>query len=237
MTIRDIEEQNEVTPTPTQETETVAFAMATDTIIPPSSSSSPVHTVATTPVTSTTPSTGVVETPNATMVVPIEDQPRQGSLCCGCCCDFRRAVMIINGLSIVFGVVLTRRVLFVAAFLRNAPYRYIPEAEIKINTATGVLFAISVVFDIVALVGAIKYNIYMVGANMVWVVVSFVLVLIVEWILLRGSELSIAPPIGFLVAAMERVLEVYTHAGFVSQVRAGILTKETYPREQRHWCW
>ena len=246
--VTDIEKQIEVTPTPTptQETEPLAVAMATDTTIPPPSPSADnVATTETAPVTETETSTDVVATPDATMV-PMEDHPRQGALCCGCCCDFRRAVIVINALSIVFGVISTLVAFGSSASIHNETYDADDvlqldndrDSAIQYGIAAGIILAISVVFNIVGLVGAIKYNIYMVGANMVWLIVSFVVAVLIERKWLEDSSLS-EDGEGFLgigPGAIERVLYVYAHAGFVSQVRAGILTKETYPRERHSSC-
>eukprot|EP00525_Craspedostauros_australis_P001667 CAMPEP_0198108982 /NCGR_PEP_ID=MMETSP1442-20131203/994_1 /TAXON_ID= /ORGANISM="Craspedostauros australis, Strain CCMP3328" /LENGTH=121 /DNA_ID=CAMNT_0043764415 /DNA_START=93 /DNA_END=455 /DNA_ORIENTATION=- len=33
--------------------------------------------------------------------IPMHDQPKMGAKCCGCCCDFRRAVIVVMIISMV----------------------------------------------------------------------------------------------------------------------------------------
>mmetsp|Transcript_133467 Transcript_133467/g.198389 ORF Transcript_133467/g.198389 Transcript_133467/m.198389 type:complete len:212 (-) Transcript_133467:161-796(-) len=175
-------------------------------------------------------------------------QPKQGAKCCGCWCDYRRAVIVIAIVFIILSVIA-----LVGALSSFA----IPGSAININDdevlevwednlkTQAILNGISLFFSACALAGARQYNIYLVGSNIIW--------LIVQWIV--GIFLSIAnlddvntvkdddlfveyqPNVaGYVINALITLLFIYPHAGFIHEVKRGIMSAETYPREEYSCC-
>ena len=105
---------------------------------------------------------------------------------------------------------------------------------VQYGIAIGILSAIGIVFPIVAIAGAIMYNVYMVGAKIVWLIVSFVLPIILDNEFSDSSSSYLRGNDGYLeivYSAIVTVLLIYPHVKFVKEVKSGILTEETYPRE------
>ena len=216
----DIEEQHTraigTSLPPPPETETPEVPMAAATAIPTSSDMALAINVPSLPSTSSIVPMATGHPPTVTVpdraMVSIQDLPKQGKKCCGCCCDFRRAVIIVNIVSIVVNLLVRARIV------------------------EGISALIGVAFSIIAIVGANKYNIYMVGANILWMLV----VLAVDAILpspstpttsSEGDETTPTPVLDFVISAILMALFIYPHAGFIHEVKMGILTEETYPRE------
>lgn len=94
---------------------------------------------------------------------------KQGHKCCGGCCDMRRAVIIVN---IVNASLLLLGIFGLLALVRIDPSTF-DDDELKQslssidNASVGILIAISavkVLLNCAGIVGALRYNIYLVGA-------------------------------------------------------------------------
>jgi hypothetical protein len=126
-----------------------------------------------------------------------EKGPKRGHKLCSGCCDVRRAVIIVN--MVVGGLTLLVFIFVFPLAIVFAPFPLAP-------CALGIM-------------GAIQYNVYMVGAAAlhICVVIGFAL-----------SNFNI-----FGVALFAFFL--YPHIFFIKEVRDGIMSKENYGNE-RHSC-
>ena len=88
-------------------------------------------------------------------VVPMGQQAKVGAKCCGCCCDYRRALIIVA----IIGFALSLYELTLAI------------AEDVDDYSIGVIILVAVLglsASICAFVGAIKFKIWLVAVNVVW---------------------------------------------------------------------
>jgi hypothetical protein len=172
---------------------------------------------------------------------------RQGHKFCYCCCDYRRAVIIIN---MVFGV-LEALLLILLATGTYGLYHYNGGGstslanEYSYETIEIIFGGISIILSSVAIFGACYYKIILVGLNVLWLVVAYVLGII--FAVQYCSEfrdncgdyyyctctLNVGSVIG---AGVVMCLYVYPHIGFIVQVYKGIMSRETYPREEYCCC-
>ena len=117
-------------------------------------------------------STVTIPAGNTDSSVPMWQQEKQGAKCCGCCCDYRRAVIVVAIISICIGIG-TAMVLIAAASMPAYATSNIDDDEVLEILDDGlkyqaILSAIFLVTAVCALVGALKYNIWLVSINLVW---------------------------------------------------------------------
>jgi hypothetical protein len=103
---------------------------------------------------------------------------------------------------------------------------------------------ISLIFSICALVGAQNYNIYLVGSNIVWLLANYIAGIVIgigaineinDIIDDDEPEVRMMIP-NFVINGIVMLLFMYPHVGFVSEVKSGIMSAETYPREEFSCC-
>jgi hypothetical protein len=97
---------------------------------------------------------------------------------------------------------------------------------------------------IVALLGARFYNIWMLGVVVCWYVVSYALGLFFAIDNVNQVNNLSNPdipeyrfPIGaFIFSAIVTALWIYPHIGLIVEIKKGIMSRETYPREEYSCC-
>ena len=148
---------------------------------------------------------------------------KQGHSCCGCCCDTRRAVIIVNLIMICFNV-LSTLILITGIDLLVEGAAQADDDTVK-NTATElkvfpeVLFVIwvclQILFNVLGILGAINYSKWMIVATLLGYILSFIGNLL---------ELNLAGMIlsGFFA---------YPHYFFLSEMHFLIMTPDNYPNE------
>lgn len=157
------------------------------------------------------------------------DGRKLGHLCCGGCCDMRRAVIIVNIINTVlltlglFGVVAAR------ITSNNVDTSQLDDdslqdamEQFKALPLGGFLAiqTVKIVLCLAGIVGAVKYNQAAVGLAMVGYVFDAVM----------GA-------IRFdLVGLVCAGLFAYPHGFLIKEVRDGIMTKENYPNEEHSCC-
>jgi hypothetical protein len=171
---------------------------------------------------------------------PMHSQPKQGSRCCGCCCDYRRAVIIFNIFLVIVGIL---SVLGYTQGIEAMQAADMDSDEIEVTyMQQAILTSLGVFASIVAIVGAYRYNVYMVGFNVLYIMIANFIATIVltnkAWNTLGGDyngEEDFHRPIGmFVFEAVFLLVYIYPHVGFMSGVRAGILSAETPIPEKNH---
>lgn len=161
-----------------------------------------------------------------------------------CCCDYRRAVIVLAIITIVLGVAGIIGTVASSAFINTLPVDDDDLVDIirKSNQINAIFTGIGIVAAICALLGAMKYNIGLVAVNIVWLVLSFIATTVVTVLAYKDldeqyEEENIQTPYpSFIVGAIFTALFVYPHVGFVTEVKSGIMSEETYPREEFSCC-
>jgi hypothetical protein len=102
--------------------------------------------------------------------VPMWQQKKEGAKCCGCCCDYRRAVIVLAIIRIVFAViniitVVTFSSIVFAGAVEDDQVEDISKGNVGIAAA---LIGIGLLTSICGLVGALKFNIWLVAVDLVW---------------------------------------------------------------------
>jgi hypothetical protein len=202
------------------------------------------------------PGSSVVKPPGASAVavpmgapnanVPMWQQEKQGAKCCGCCCDYRRAVIVLAIINICISAAYI--VMIVAAAATPGIWVNLDDDSVQQTFEDAyptqlALYAVTLFCAICALVGANKFNIPLVMINTLWYVGSFIGGTIVSINLANdvndqtddgAPELMVVPNI--IVSAVITMLFMYPHIGFMYEVKVGIMSYETYPREEYSCC-
>eukprot|EP00566_Odontella_aurita_P023650 CAMPEP_0113558864 /NCGR_PEP_ID=MMETSP0015_2-20120614/18585_1 /TAXON_ID=2838 /ORGANISM="Odontella" /LENGTH=205 /DNA_ID=CAMNT_0000460451 /DNA_START=76 /DNA_END=694 /DNA_ORIENTATION=+ /assembly_acc=CAM_ASM_000160 len=147
----------------------------------------------------------------------LPDLPKRGHLCCGGCCDVRRASMIVNAVNtgiVLLSIFTTLAARNVAADMDDDRAQDLAEAPIGAWMA---VMCIEIVLSGVAAYGARSYNQWLVGVGAVMYSVHCVMSLII---------LNIG-------AVMYSAFFAYPHFFLISEIRKGIMTPENYPNEEQ----
>jgi hypothetical protein len=191
----------------------------------------------------------------ATAVVPkvsYVDQEKEGAKCCFVCCDYRRAVIICNIILLVVGAI--GLVIYMgsanAVGAVGATYDDINDDDI-ISTVedayrmTSILYGVSLGSAICGLVGGVRFNIPLVSIQIFWLVVAYFVGIyfsvsalndINDALELNGEDAVSQPIITYVISGILTAIWVYPHVGFVMEVKNGIMSLETYPREKYSCC-
>ena len=207
--------------------------------------------------------------------VPMYQQEKKGGKCFGCCCDYRRAVIILSIISIVLGIIglisqsTTGNNTSVNDISDDEIVKDIEEITDSYKTGSIVLAVIGFVMSLIALGGGITFNWMMVGISVIYVIISFIVGIIlglrqfneiVDYLdetnygtttngtTIDGDTLTESEEddleafirmmliVGYVIAGIITALFVYPSFCFIQEVRSGIMSKETYPREEHSCC-
>jgi hypothetical protein len=191
----------------------------------------------------------VVETTNPT-------EKRAGK-CCGCCCDYRRAVIVCASvvMFIEFIVLCFAASQGYLAFVCGGydydysySYYYYIDTEECEEHFNGMRI-IEIVFSVVsllsgtgAIVGAVTFNSILVGINAAWICLGFIGSIIAaplycaSWEAKDSDNECFINYSGIVSGIVTAIFFVYPHVMFVWEVKKGIMTKETYPRDKYSCC-
>ena len=174
---------------------------------------------------------------------------KQGGRCFGCCCDYKRAVILINILIIlangaavgIYGSNLARQ----WNYPETTDDAVIQTYEDTLIVGT-VLSAVSILFAIGAWIGAATYNRCLVILNILWLTVVYVARVVTMVLAYKGiwngdeavdEAVDVLGKEGVIVTSVVSgvitALILYPHIAFTREVKVGIMTKETYKREKR----
>lgn len=179
---------------------------------------------------------GVVVEAQAT---PIQDQEKQGSICCGCCCDFRRAVIVISIIEIVAYVV--QGILAASGNdLVSASYDEFSAGAGSAGagvTAIGIVLGIA--FGIFQMFAALRYNLCMLGTCLVFQLIGIGYSVWLPYALVpapRDDYASVLATNTIGTIAFGVLMYIYPTAGLILEIKAGTMSAETYPREAHSCC-
>jgi len=183
---------------------------------------------------------------NAASSVPMWQQEKVGAKCCGCCCDYRRAVIVVTIIGIVVGVMNLITILTVSAVGAAGAIEDDKVEEVYKDSAPflAAFTAVALLASICGLVGALKFNTCLVAVDLVWMAVNFIVGAVVSMSnandvdALQDDQVDYKPnPIGDIIfSAVITSLWMYPLVGFIMEVRKGIMSRETYPREEHSCC-
>ena len=150
---------------------------------------------------------------------------RQSHLCCGCCCDTRRATIVVNIISASFA---SLGILALAFFVTPTLVNSVDDDEVKQDLAEASKFAwvgililcSSVLCSGTGIYGALKYNGTMVLVAGVWYSVNSLFNLL-------GGDVIGAIMSGFFA---------YPHFVLHQEMKKGIMTEINYPNEKHSCC-
>lgn len=155
----------------------------------------------------------------------------------GFCCDSKRGTIIVNAIAIVL-TALGMISLAVAYNDPNLEEKVVDQEAIdlfnKYYTPIMVVSGIAIVIKIIAIFGASIYNIYMVLLGAVYIIVAVITELVVVPLSNPGTQyLHWYDFVGTIVWT---VFVLYWHFLFISEVKKGIMSPQTYPREKHSCC-
>mmetsp|Transcript_24369 Transcript_24369/g.50579 ORF Transcript_24369/g.50579 Transcript_24369/m.50579 type:complete len:185 (+) Transcript_24369:127-681(+) len=165
--------------------------------------------------------------------------PKLGHSCCGCCCDTRRAVILVQ---IVFQIILGT----VSAILYSEGDFYddwsnnprvtkdLEDAYRKLAIVAGVGAGVG----LLVIFGAVTYKAPLIYLGIVMILVENALSIAFLWPAIQDQQektggaiwVSLIGPIVWMLVL------VYPHIVFASEIKRGIMSPETYDREKQCGC-
>jgi len=190
--------------------------------------------------------------------VPMRDQEKQGGKCCGGCCDYRRAVIVLCIVSLVFSIIGIVNPALGSAF-QAEEYPELEQIVKDHQTNLLIMAIVHIVMTVVALVGAVLFNFYMVAVYVLWSILNLIITIVLQqgmvgelldwveaqtddatWSTGNQDELESAfntyMIINYVLSALFTLLWVYPSVFLSVEIKKGIMTKETYPREEMSCC-
>lgn len=163
----------------------------------------------------------------------------------GCCCDYRRAVIIVSiifivasGLSLIFAIVGATAP--GVNTVDDDTLIALTDSNVTLNI---VVAAVGLAMAITGLIGARMYNIPMLAIVAVWFLVSFGIGVytIIDTINLYNDSPNTTEdyriPYGWLIFQfVVTCLWIYPFLGLIAEIKKGIMSYETYPREEYSCC-
>jgi hypothetical protein len=140
----------------------------------------------------------------------------------------RRAVIIVNIVFIVLDVI---EMILLSG--NNADTDY---SDSKLNSLL-VVFSIGIVFKMLAIFGAIRYNIWLVSASIAYHAISFIVKTGIN-VAASNSDSDYKYNVGVIVVIglISIALFIYPHVMFVREVRSGTMTNNNYDNERQSCC-
>jgi len=164
-----------------------------------------------------------------------EGQSKLGHKCCGCCCDTRRAVIIVE---IVFGIFINiLNIIFVISGMGvevvGDPYL---EEDIKnALKISAVFYGLGIGVAVFVMFGARIYNIWIVAIGLIWNIVQTICAIAINSQVFRDHDLTY-PAYLAVIEVVIVLLIIYPKAMFIYEVHSGIMSPETYDREEQSCC-
>jgi Ca2+/Na+ antiporter len=196
--------------------------------------------------------------------VSMIDQPKQGGKCCGSCCDYRRAVIILSSISIILTIITLARGEQEVDVEDDDLAKQFTAIQDDYSTSSLILNICSLIMALVSIVGAIQFNQHMVGLAVLYVLINFILSVVfgskaVNEILevLNESDYGIEDDIlapteadqesveravryvallSYVIVGFITAFWIYPSVMLITEIRSKIMTRETYPREEFSCC-
>ena len=144
---------------------------------------------------------------------------KQGHSCCGGCCDMRRAVIVVNMISIamyiisIFAISVVNRVEFDDDVMEE------PIVQVPVGWMIAIIFA-KILCYAIGIWGAVSFSLWQVYVALG----MYMIALIFNAIVLN------------LIAVLVAGLFAYPHVYLVQEIKKGIMTKDNYYSEEQSCC-
>jgi len=154
--------------------------------------------------------------------------PKQGHSFFGCCCDVRRATIAINIVAIIFSIIVIisfiRAIVAISTSLDDDINEQSLESAL---TAVIVNTILSILFSIAALIGAIKFNAWLVLSNAIWLVLSFIV----------STSVNVYGILAAIFYFFIVSFFIYPHVMLFYELKVSkTMSKPIYPREEQSCC-
>jgi hypothetical protein len=153
---------------------------------------------------------------------------RQSHICCGCCCDTRRAVIVVNIISMtfaalaIFSISMMTSARYAAQFDDDEMQAALDELDGKVVGMTIGFAVVGMICNAVGLYGATKYNNLGIIVASLWYTAECVRSLV--FLDIAGAVMA-----GFFL---------YPHVVFYQEMNKGLMTPVNYPNEEQCCkCW
>jgi hypothetical protein len=168
-------------------------------------------------------------------------QEKQGKKCCGCCCDFRRAVVVTAWICIVYSIVYMILAI-VGVGLGTAVATQNDDEDIAKDAAGAaglsalyaIGFAFGICFGVFQLMAALKYNVCMLSTCVVFQLLALAYQIYNTWLGATTSVEIIFSVIFTIIVFC--AIWIYPLVGLIKEIKEGIMNEETYPREAYSCC-
>eukprot|EP00538_Stauroneis_constricta_P011960 CAMPEP_0119546132 /NCGR_PEP_ID=MMETSP1352-20130426/677_1 /TAXON_ID=265584 /ORGANISM="Stauroneis constricta, Strain CCMP1120" /LENGTH=168 /DNA_ID=CAMNT_0007590797 /DNA_START=77 /DNA_END=583 /DNA_ORIENTATION=- len=140
---------------------------------------------------------------------------KQGHSCCGGCCDMRRATIIVNIIRLCLGIIgLSSMGAMSSMSFDDDSMGHMNHVDVNWFTITvGVL---NVLCSAAAIYGAVIYNSYLVGVNVVFLALTM-------------FNMGI-------VSVVANGFFIYPHAFLIHYIEKGIMSEDNYENERQSCC-
>jgi len=172
--------------------------------------------------------------------IPMRDQEKIGAKCCGCLCDYRRAVVAISIIYIVryiIAIIFTTTGATLVGTANAESFNMTEEEQTTMAISMGgaaAAWAILLCCNIFSLVAALRYSVCMLSTVVLLILAGF------GWNIYEIIAVSVADTgviIGsIIVVSIGCALALYPVVGLILEIKSGIMSKETYPREAYSCC-
>lgn len=159
--------------------------------------------------------------------IPMRDQEKLGAKCCGCFCDYRRAVVVI---SIIFMIVCLIDVILFAISSTTVT----DQSAMNALAVYAIIAAIFFFVNLFALVAALRYSLCMLSTVVLLILIEFGLQIYEITVTYAGNSNPLICSI--IGAVIGYGLYLYPVVGLILEIKSGVMSKETYPREAYSCC-
>lgn len=113
-----------------------------------------------------------------------------------------------------------------------------------LNIINAVVGGIGLIAFAVPIYGALQYNIPMIGYGIFWLIASFVAMIVLQVVytpkineaMKEGEDDWAVSILSIVLTGLVTLLYVYPHMGLMNEIKQGIMSPETYPREEFSCC-
>jgi len=177
----------------------------------------------------------------------MKDQEKQGAKCCFCCCDYRRAVVAMSIGYIIYHIIMIilSATGSVGSFIVHDVFDDFTEEDQDNLEALGVALIVSIIvsaifliFNIWTLCAALWYNTCMLSTNVILILIQLGFTIYNNWAIQHqqeeqyGMEFNTGTFIGNIVGSVISYgLYLYPVIGLISEIKSGVMSQKTYPRE------
>ena len=114
----------------------------------------------------------------------------------------------------------------------------------SLSFANAIIGGIGLLAFAVPIYGALQYNIPMIGYGIFWLLASFAAMTAVQVVftsnmndvMKEGEDERNVPIANIVLSLIGTLLYIYPHVGLMHEISSGIMSPETYPREEFSCC-